>query len=178
MLNELCYYAKPVLFIERSYIRKEGDPIDEMLFIVQGKLRTYSSCSKDSESDNTAYLGDGDFCGEELLEECLHIQYHQSLHLPISNKNIQALTRVEAFSLLAEDLKSVYDWAARQLQLAYRHHKQIKVAGGRDKISASGNISICASTPDNSALGAQQLINVHFSDRSPRPVAVQLAIQS
>ncbi|XVF10035.1 hypothetical protein REPUB_Repub07fG0149100 [Reevesia pubescens] len=139
VLNELCYYAKPVFFIERSHISQEGDPIDEMLFIVQGKLRTYSSCNK-----KNAYLKDGDFCGEELLE-WVEFRYHQSLHLPISNRNIQALTKVEAFSLLADDIKSVYNWAARQILFAYRRRKQrrpcrlhIEIAVGGDNISASG----------------------------------------
>lgn len=106
MLHELCFYAKPVLFIKRSYVRKEGDPINEMLFIVQGKLRTYSS----SGSDRTGCLKDGDFCGEELLEEWLY-HHPSSLHLPLllptSTRNIQALTNVEAFSLLADDLLRV-----------------------------------------------------------------------
>ncbi|XP_022714568.1 cyclic nucleotide-gated ion channel 1-like [Durio zibethinus] len=174
-LNELCYYAKPVLFIKRSYITKEGDPIDKMLFIVQGKLRTYSSSNKTSESDDTAYLQDGDFCGEELLEE-----WHpfQSRHFPISKRNIQALTKVEAFSLSADDWKNLCIWEVRKLQFFRRNHRRrreydhlldIKIAGGVDNISASGNTSIDASSPDNSALETMQLINSRLSAGSPRP---------
>lgn len=182
MLNDLCYHAKPVLFIENSYMRKEGDQIDEMLFIVQGNLMTYSSSSKD-----TSRLEDGDFCGEELLQEWLYCQYQQSISLPLptSDTNIKALSKVEAFALPADDLKNVYDWAARQLQLAFRkrkhhnhnqkkryhhHHLHIKIDGGGGggggfNISASVNTSMYASSPDDAVpVGSPQLA-IHEEDK-------------
>lgn len=53
----------------------------------------------------------------------------------------------------------------------------ISIGGGGDNTSASGtgNISIDASTNDNTAPETPQLGNVRFSDRSPRPAS--LAIQ-
>ncbi|KAK1551573.1 hypothetical protein Q3G72_000630 [Acer saccharum] len=41
MLDELCDCIKPVSFTEHTHIVLEGDKIDEILFLVQGKLRTY-----------------------------------------------------------------------------------------------------------------------------------------
>ncbi|OMO50063.1 hypothetical protein COLO4_38241 [Corchorus olitorius] len=183
VLNELCYHAKPVLFIERSYISHEGDTIDEMVFIVQGKLWAYSR----SDNAKDAYLEDGDYCGEELLEWVLQFQYRRPLHLPFSTRNIQAATKVEAFSLLASDLKRVYDWAARVLQSNYRrYHKKkrhyhynylhIRIGGGgsdhhnMSTTSDDHDSSFHTSISDTSAHGTPRLINVDsFPDRSPRP---------
>ncbi|GLU24390.1 hypothetical protein SLE2022_403300 [Rubroshorea leprosula] len=111
-LDSLCYCVKPVLFIERNHLIKEGDIINEMVFIVQGELQVYSK-----NSNNIGPL-QGNFCGEELVE---WVQDSHSAHLPVSTKTIQALTKVEAFTLQADDLKR--HWAAAFLQSVWRRRQ-------------------------------------------------------
>ncbi|GAY45519.1 hypothetical protein CUMW_090080 [Citrus unshiu] len=108
-LERLCDVVKPVVFTERSYILWEGNPIDQMLFVLQGKLWTYTSRSITGFSSNSGnpnnHLEDGDFSGEELIAWAKADR--DSSNLPISTKTIQALTNVEAFVLMADDLKQV-----------------------------------------------------------------------
>ncbi|KAG6667066.1 cyclic nucleotide-gated ion channel 1-like [Carya illinoinensis] len=97
---------KPVLYTQDSYIVREGDPVDEMLFIMRGNLATCTTNGGTTGFFNTADLKAGDFCGEELLTWAL---YHaQSLtKFPISTRTVVAKAEVQAFALMAEDLKSV-----------------------------------------------------------------------
>ena len=108
-MERLCDVVKPVVFTERSYILREGNPIDQMLFVLQGKLWTYTSRSITGFSSNSGnlnnHLEDGDFSGEELIAWAKADR--DSSNLPISTKTIQALTNVEAFVLMADDLKQV-----------------------------------------------------------------------
>lgn len=108
-LEKLCDIVKPAVFTERSYILQEGNPIDQMLFVLQGKLWTYTSRSITEFSGNSGnlnnHLEDGDFSGEELIAWAKADR--DSSNLPISTKTIQSLTNVEAFILMADDLKQV-----------------------------------------------------------------------
>lgn len=118
-LDALCDCVKPTFFTEHTHFLREGDPIDEMIFVVQGKLLTYTF--KDipngsTTSDHKRYDGknarkedllqDGDFHGEELIYWALRDR--SSFDIPKSNRTIQALTNVEAFTLMADDLKNVF----------------------------------------------------------------------
>ncbi|KAK9178962.1 hypothetical protein WN943_028156 [Citrus x changshan-huyou] len=108
-LETLCDVVKPVVFTERSYILQEGNPIDQMLFVLHGKLWTYTSRSIAGSSSNSGnpnnHLEDGDFSGEELIAWAKADR--DSSNLPLSTKTIQALTKVEAFVLMADYLKQV-----------------------------------------------------------------------
>ncbi|GLT53352.1 hypothetical protein SLA2020_266300 [Shorea laevis] len=103
LLDAMCDLLKPVLYTEKSYIVREGDPVDEMLFIMRGKLLTMTTNGGRTGFFNSEYLKAGDFCGEELLTWAL--DPHSSSNLPISTRTVQALTEVEAFALKADDLK-------------------------------------------------------------------------
>ncbi|KAH9646440.1 Cyclic nucleotide-gated ion channel 1 [Citrus sinensis] len=108
-LETLCDVVKPVVFTERSYILQEGNPIDQMLFVLHDKLWTYTSRSIAGSSSNSGnpnnHLEDGDFSGEELIAWAKADR--DSSNLPLSTKTIQALTKVEAFLLMADYLKQV-----------------------------------------------------------------------
>lgn len=65
-MGYLCEFLKPVFFIERTRIIREGDPIDEMLFVLKGNLWTYTSRNVATTSSNSSRcrenrLKDGDF---------------------------------------------------------------------------------------------------------------------
>lgn len=126
LLDAMCDRLKPVLYTEESYIVREGDPVDEMLFIMRGKLLTITTNGGRTGFFNSEYLGAGDFCGEELLTWALDPQ--SSSNLPISTRTVRALTEVEAFALIADDLKFVASQFRRlhskQLRHTFRFYSQ------------------------------------------------------
>ncbi|KAK7317151.1 hypothetical protein RJT34_01135 [Clitoria ternatea] len=105
LLDLSCDRLKPVLYIKESYIMRENEPVEEMLFIMGGRLHTMTSDLGRSSFFNSGYLIDGDFCGEELLTWAL--DPHSSSNLPLSTRTVQTLSEVEAFTLKADDLKFI-----------------------------------------------------------------------
>ncbi|KAF7131761.1 hypothetical protein RHSIM_Rhsim09G0204600 [Rhododendron simsii] len=126
LLDAMCDRLKPVLYTEDSYIVREGDPVDEMLFVMRGKLFTVTTNGGRTGFFNSDYLKAGDFCGEELLTWAL--DPHSSTNLPISTRTVQALSEVEAFALMADDLKFVASQFRRlhskQLRHTFRFYSQ------------------------------------------------------
>ncbi|CAN1158393.1 Cyclic nucleotide-gated ion channel 1 [Linum perenne] len=118
LLDAMCDRLKPALYTEESYIVREGDPVDEMLFVMRGKLLTITTNGGRTGFFNSEYLKAGDFCGEELLTWAL--DPHTSSNLPISTRTVRTITEVEAFALTAEDLKFVAS------QFRRLHSKQIR----------------------------------------------------
>jgi len=118
ILDAVCDRLKAALYTKDSYIVREGDPVDEMLFIMRGNLVSVTTNGGRTGFFNAVSLKAGDFCGEGLLTWALDPQ--SSSNLPISTRTVQALSEVEAFALDADDLKSV---ASQFRQL---HHKDIQ----------------------------------------------------
>lgn len=118
LLDAMCDRLKPVLYTEKSCIVREGDPVDEMLFVMRGKILTMTTNGGRTGFFNSVYLKAGDFCGDELLTWAL--DPNSSSSLPISTRTVQAESDVEAFSLMAEDLKFVAS------QFRRLHSKQIQ----------------------------------------------------
>lgn len=104
LLDAMCARLKPVLYTQ-SCIVWEGDPVDEMLFIMRGKLLTMTTNGGRTGFFNSDFLMAGDFCGEELLTWAL--DPHSSTNLPISTRTAQSLIEVEAFAFESNDLKFV-----------------------------------------------------------------------
>ncbi|VVB06880.1 unnamed protein product [Arabis nemorensis] len=149
LLDAVCDKLKPVLYTENSYAIREGDPVEEMLFVMRGKLMSATTNGGRTGFFNAVYLKASDFCGEDLLTWALDPQ--SSSHFPISTRTVQALTEVEAFALAAEDLKLVASqfrrlhskqlqhtfrfysvqwrtWGASFIQAAWRRHCRRKLA--------------------------------------------------
>ncbi|KAI4383160.1 hypothetical protein MLD38_009034 [Melastoma candidum] len=126
LLDALCDRLKPALYTEDSYVVREGDPVDEMLFIMRGRLLTTTTNGGRTGFFNSVYLKAGDFCGEELLTWAL--DPHTSGNLPTSTRTVQALTEVEGFALVADDLKFVASQFRRlhskQLRHTFRFYSQ------------------------------------------------------
>ncbi|KAM6583889.1 hypothetical protein CsatB_010891 [Cannabis sativa] len=124
LLDALCDRLKPVLYTDKSSIVREGDPVDEMLFIMRGNLATMTTNGGKTGFFNTADLKAGDFCGEELLTWALDPT--SASNLPTSTRTVEAKTEVEAFALMADDLKFVASQFRRlhskQLQHTFRYH--------------------------------------------------------
>ncbi|KAF5464461.1 hypothetical protein F2P56_014536 [Juglans regia] len=117
---------KPVLYTQKSYIVREGDPVDEMLFIMRGNLATFTTNGGITGFFNTADLGAGDFCGEELLTWALYAQ--SSTTFPLSTRTVVAKVEVQAFALMAEDLKTVASQFrklhSKELQHTFKSYSQ------------------------------------------------------
>lgn len=148
LLDAICERLKPSLYTENTFIVREGDPVDEMLFIIRGRLESATTDGGRSGFFNRGLLKEGDFCGEELLTWALDPK--AASNLPSSTRTVMALTEVEAFALIAEELKFVAGqfrrlhsrqvqhtfrfysqqwrtWAAIFIQAAWRRHSKRKI---------------------------------------------------
>lgn len=147
MLDSICERLKPTLCTKDMILVREGDPVTEMLFIIRGHLDSYTTNGGRTGFFDTCQIGPGEFCGEELLTWAL--QPHPNGILPSSTRTVKAISDVEAFALVADDLKFVSSqfrrlhskqirhkfrfhshqwrtWAACYIQAAWRRHKKRK----------------------------------------------------
>lgn len=158
MLDAICERLKPALCTEKTCLVREGDPVNAMLFIIRGQLDSYTTNGGRTGFFNSCCIGSGDFCGEELLTWALDPRL--SVTLPYSTRTVKAISEVEAFALIAEDLKFVASqfrrlhskqlrlkfrfhshqwrtWAACFVQAAWRRYKKRKVA---DKLRMDSSV--------------------------------------
>ncbi|KAD7479707.1 hypothetical protein R6Q59_008528 [Mikania micrantha] len=149
MLDAICERLKPSLCTQGTCLVREGDPVNEMLFIIRGNLDSYTTNGGRTGFFNSCRIGPGDFCGEELLTWALDPR--PIVVIPSSTRTVKAISEVEAFALIAEDLKFVASqyrrlhskqlrhkfrfyshqwrtWAACFVQAAWRRYKRRKTA--------------------------------------------------
>ncbi|GAB4825411.1 Protein CNGC15c [Ancistrocladus abbreviatus] len=147
MLDAICERLKPALCTQGTFLVREGDPVNEMLFIIRGHLDSSTTNGGRTGFFNSCHIGPGDFCGEELLTWALVPR--PGVILPSSTRTVKAISEVEAFALRAEDLKFVASqfrrlhskqlrhkfrfyshqwraWAACFIQAAWRRYKRGK----------------------------------------------------
>ncbi|KAJ3671678.1 hypothetical protein LUZ60_007757 [Juncus effusus] len=103
LLDAICERLVSSLSTKDTYIVREGDPVNEMLFVIRGELESSTTNGGRTGFFNTIILRPGDFCGEELLTWAL--MPNPSLNFPNSTRTVRTVTEVEAFALRAEDLK-------------------------------------------------------------------------
>ncbi|KAK4778490.1 hypothetical protein SAY86_006018 [Trapa natans] len=124
LLDAMCGRLVSSLSTHGTYVMQEGDPVNEMLFIIRGHLESSTTDGGRSGFFNSITLRPGDFCGEELLTWAL--MPNPSVNLPSSTRTVRALSEVEAFALGAEDLKYVANQFKRlhskKLQHAFRYY--------------------------------------------------------
>ncbi|CAN4088252.1 unnamed protein product [Withania somnifera] len=124
LLDAICECLVSSLNTRDTYIVREGDPVNEMLFIIRGQLESSTTNGGRSGFFNSTTLSPGDFCGEELLTWAL--VPNPNLNLPSSTRTVKCLTEVEAFALRAEKLKFVANQFRRlhskKLQHAFRYY--------------------------------------------------------
>ena len=138
LLLKICESLKPVYYNEKSYIVREGDPIDETVFITDGIAWSYTTKNDEASVSSLAErLGKGNFFGGELLEFVLK---NPSLpKLPVSTRTVKTHGPIEAFTLMAEELKNIVcmNWmcvgegqsepfAANVVQAAWRRYHESK----------------------------------------------------
>lgn len=124
MLDAICERLKPVLCTDGTRLVREGDPVNEILFIIRGHLDSYTTDGGRTGFFNSSQLGPGDFCGEELLTWALDPR--PSIILPSSTRTVNAITEVEAFALVSEDVKFVASQFrklhSKQMRHTFRYH--------------------------------------------------------
>ena len=99
-----CVIDSRQFFIQKnSYIVRKGDLIDELLFIVRGRLDSMSTNGRRTGFFNIIELNAGHFFGVELLPWALKAP-QSFLFQPISTRTVEAITDVEAAPLTAHDL--------------------------------------------------------------------------
>lgn len=124
MLDAICERLRPCLYTSGTCLVREGDPVNNMLFILRGHLDSYTTNGGRTGFFNSCRIGAGDFCGEESLTWALHPR--PTVALPSSTRTVKAITEIEAFALVAEDLKFVASQFRRlhskQLRHTFRFH--------------------------------------------------------
>ncbi|KAL4581635.1 hypothetical protein LXL04_006161 [Taraxacum kok-saghyz] len=119
LLDAICERLVSSLSTQGTYIVREDDPVNEMLFIIRGQLESSTTDGGRSGFFNSITLRPGDFCGEELLTWAL---LPNITSYPSSTRSVRTLTEVEGFALRAEDLKFVAN------QFKYLHSKKLQHA--------------------------------------------------
>ncbi|MCO5548986.1 hypothetical protein L7F22_002451 [Adiantum nelumboides] len=126
LLDAICERLQPTLFTSGTTVVQEGDPVNEMLFIIRGHLQSETTNGGRTGFLNIGKLKPGDFCGDELLTWALDPK--SGGNLPSSTRSVTAKSEVEAFALTAEDLKFVASQFRRlhskQVQQTFRHYSQ------------------------------------------------------
>ncbi|KAF3322261.1 putative cyclic nucleotide-gated ion channel 15 [Carex littledalei] len=117
MLEAICERLKPALFTKGTCIIRELDPVDSMLFIIRGYLDSCTTQGGRTGFFNSCRMSPGEFCGEELLTWALN---PQTAALPLSTRTVRAVSDVEAFALVSDDLKFVAS------QFRRLHSKQLR----------------------------------------------------
>ncbi|KAL5725221.1 hypothetical protein ACHQM5_008387 [Ranunculus cassubicifolius] len=122
--DAICERLVSSLSTAGAFIIREGDPVEEILFVLRGKLESSTTGGGRYGFLNSSVLGPGDYCGEELLAWTL--KPNPSQVLPSSTRTVQALTDIDAFALQAADLKYVANQFKRlhskKLQHIFRFH--------------------------------------------------------
>ncbi|KAI3748411.1 hypothetical protein L6452_11456 [Arctium lappa] len=149
-IDAICERLRPVICTPGTCLLREGDPTNEMLFIMHGRLDSYTTDGGRNGFWNQCQIGPGDFCGEELLTWALDPRSTDTL--PLSTRTVTTVAEVEAFGLPSEDLKFVAaqfrklhnkklrhtfrvhshqwrTWAACFIQSAWKRYKRRKLVG-------------------------------------------------
>jgi cyclic nucleotide gated channel, plant len=92
LLHAICERLVSCLCPEDTYVAREGDPVNEMFFIIRGTLESNTTNGGRSNFFNSIRLNAGDFCGEELLTWALMPKTNENF--PSSTRTVKALTEV------------------------------------------------------------------------------------
>ncbi|TMW85440.1 hypothetical protein EJD97_023156 [Solanum chilense] len=127
-LDVLCDRLKPARFTEKSFIIREGDPVEEMHFLMRGAVSSMTTTGEETGFFNSVHLKAGDYCGNELLAWVIS-PHSSSSSLPVSTRTVKAVTDIETFALTADDLKFVVSQYRRlhskqQLQRTFKYYSQ------------------------------------------------------
>ncbi|KAL4556099.1 hypothetical protein LXL04_038740 [Taraxacum kok-saghyz] len=142
ILDNMCDRVKPLVFSKHEKIIREGDLVQRMVFIVQGRVKSSQCLSKGVVA--TSILDPGGYFGDELLSWCLRRPLIN--RLPSSSATFTCLEATHAFGLDVNHLQYITDhfrykfanerlkrtvryyssnwrtWAAVTIQIAWRRY--------------------------------------------------------
>ncbi|KAL9261714.1 Cyclic nucleotide-gated ion channel 2-like protein [Drosera capensis] len=123
ILDNICDRVKPLIYSKDEKIMREGDPVQRMIFIVRGRIRSSQSLSKGIVA--TSIVEPGGFMGDELISWSLRRPFMH--RLPASSATFVCLESTEAFGLDAYDLRYItehfrYKFANESLKRTLRYH--------------------------------------------------------
>lgn len=162
ILDNICDRVKPLVFSKNEKIIREGDPVQRMVFIVRGCVKSSQNLSKGMVATST--LEPGGYLGDELLSWCLRRPFID--RLPASSATFTCVESTEAFGLDAKNLRYITDhfrykfanerlkrtsryyssnwrtWAAVNIQLGWRRYmartrqpvNHVTETGGSDRM--------------------------------------------
>lgn len=122
MLLNLCQCLKPMFYEKHDYIILEGDPIDTVFLITDGTAFTYTNPTINNDEgavpERPERLVKGQCFGVELLQwfkDSSTFCRKNLFEIPVSSKTLKAHTEVEAFALMADDLRK--KWRSKYSRL-------------------------------------------------------------
>ncbi|XP_074289721.1 cyclic nucleotide-gated ion channel 2-like [Silene latifolia] len=123
ILDNICDRLKPLIYCKDEKILREGDPVQRMIFLARGRIKSNQKLSKGLIA--TDVLEAGAFLGDELLSWCLRRPFVH--RLPSSSATFVCLESTEAFGLDAYDLRYItdhfrYKFANDSLKRTLRYH--------------------------------------------------------
>ncbi|PWZ24238.1 Cyclic nucleotide-gated ion channel 2 [Zea mays] len=157
ILDNICDRLRPLVFSSGEKVIREGDPVQRMVFILQGKLRSTQPLTKGVVA--TCMLGAGNFLGDELLSWCLRRPFVD--RLPASSATFECVEAAQAFCLDAPDLRFItehfrYKFANEKLRRTARYYSSnwrtwaavnIQLAWRRYRARASTDLAATAAPP-------------------------------
>ena len=185
LLKAMCVHLKTVDYAGDSCIIGEGDRLNKMIFITHGTVQTYKTNCKGGKIGST-FLEKGDFYGADELVSWVS-KFSSFDDLPTSMRMVKPVTKVEAFELSADDLKSVaikYWWnftknkelaefsnslleefAEASIEQEIRRQKTIKQAKKNQTIKSLKNLDTTSGSKK-----FQQVVSKIMRDQIPSPV--------
>ncbi|KAM0951410.1 putative cyclic nucleotide-binding domain, Ion transport domain, rmlC-like jelly roll [Dioscorea sansibarensis] len=123
ILDNICDRVKPLVFSKGEKVIREGDPVQRMVFVMRGRLKSSQKLSKGIVA--TCMLGPGNFLGDELLSWCLRRPFID--RMPASSATFESIEPTEAFALDANDLRYItehfrYKFANERLKRTARYY--------------------------------------------------------
>ncbi|KAB2622144.1 cyclic nucleotide-gated ion channel 1-like [Pyrus ussuriensis x Pyrus communis] len=107
VLDAIMEDLEPVSYADGTYIIREGEPLDRMLFITQGIALAYKTGTTGGESgsSSTTHIAKGEVYGKELMVWAAKSTPFSGL--PISDQTVKSHEKVEVFAIRAARLKSI-----------------------------------------------------------------------
>ncbi|KAF5930985.1 hypothetical protein HYC85_031858 [Camellia sinensis] len=119
---------KPGLSTQGMCLVREGDPVDEMLFIIRGNLDSNTTNGGRTGFFSSCSIGPGDFCGEELLTWALDPHLKDLKFVASQFRRLHSKKLRHKFRFYSHQWRL---WAACFVQVVWRHYRRRKIAAER-----------------------------------------------
>ncbi|KAM1162120.1 hypothetical protein TB2_001125 [Malus domestica] len=120
VLKIICQKLEPVRYPKNSFIIQKGEPLEKMLYILDGDVSIEERSSDDSKR------GVGELCGQELLRWPFYYSFPSTTTTPLATESVKAFGVVEALALNAQDLLSMYLESDIRRKEEPRHKRMMK----------------------------------------------------